>query len=99
MKIYQTTVRTFYLFPETNEIISDVMDITNDITLNTNMNDAISDHKDIVDVTADEDVFNVTCNDNKVHIENDDIYIENIIETVNDECITKTIIETITREV
>lgn len=99
MKIYQTTVRTFYLFPETNQIISDVVDITNDITLNTNMNDALSDHKDIVDVTADEDVFNVTSNDNKVLIENDDIYLENIIETVNDECITKTIVETITREV
>lgn len=99
MKIYQTTVRTFYLNPVTNQIISDVVDITNDITLNTNMNDALWDHKNIVDVTADEDVFNVTSNDNKVLIENDDIYLENIIEVVNDECITKTIVETITREI
>lgn len=99
MKIYQTTVRTFYMNPVTNQVIADVMDITNDITLNTDMNDALSDHKDIVDVVADEDVFIVTRNDNRVHIENDDIYLETTVETVNDECITKTIVETITREV
>lgn len=99
MKIYQTTDRTIYMNPVTNQVIVEEMDIMNDIMLNTDMNEALSYHKDIVDVVADEDIFVVTRNDNKVHIENDDVYLETIVETVNDEYITKTIIETITREV
>ena len=99
MKIYQTTVRSFYLYPENDEIIANTIDITDDILLNTDMNTAMIEHKKCADIYADEDVFNVTSNDLKVHVENSDIYLSNIIETVNDDCIVKTIVETITREV
>ena len=99
MKIYQTTFRSFYLYPKTDEIVANVIDITDDIKLNADMNKAMIEHKKLADIYSDEDLFNVTSNDNKVHIENDDIYLSNIIEIVTDDYIVKIVIETITREV
>ena len=99
MKIYQTTIRSFCLNPVTNNVYADAIDITDDIILHTDMNDALCEHKKRAEFYGNDDIFNVTNNDNKIHIENDDISLSNIIEIVTDECIIKIVIETITREI
>ena len=102
MKIYQTTVQQFRLNPVTDTIIPEMMDITDDIILNSNIDDAITEHKELVDFLGDDEIFYVTDLKTDAAICDEDphyIHIVSTIEYVNDDYITKTIVETITREV
>ena len=102
MKIYQTTVQQFRLDPVTDTIIPELMDITDGIILNSNIDNAITDHKEWVDIIGDNDIFYVTDLKTDAAIDDEDlhyIHIVTTIEHITDDYITKTIIETITREV
>ena len=102
MKIYQTTVQQFRLFPVTDTVVPETMDITDDIILSSDINDAIDYHKENVSFYGDEDIFYITDLKTDAAIDDEDphrIHIVTTIEHVNDECITKTIVETITRDI
>lgn len=102
MKIYQTTVQQFRLSPVTDTVVPETMDITDDIILNGNIDDAITEHKEWVDLLGDEDIFFITNLKTDAAIDNEDphcIHIVTTIEHVTDDYITKTIIETITRDI
>lgn len=102
MKIYQTTVQQFRLNPVTDTVVPEMMDINDDIILNNNIDTAITDHKEWVDILGDKDIFYVTNLKTDAAIDDEDphyIHIVTTIEHVTDDYITKTIIETITRDI
>lgn len=102
MKIYQTTVQQFRLNPVTDTVVPEMMDINDDIILNSNIDAAITDHKEWVDILGDKDIFYVTNLKTDAAIDDEDphyIHIVTTIEHVTDDYITKTIIETITRDI
>jgi len=102
MKIYQTTVQQFRLNPTTDTIVPETMDITDNIILNNNIDNAITDHKEWVNILGDKDIFYVTDLKTDAVIDDEDphcIHIVTTIEHVTDDYITKTIIETITRDI
>lgn len=102
MKIYQTTVQQFRLNPVTDTVVPEIMNITDDIILNSNIDDAITDHAEWVNILGDKDIFYVTELKTDTAIDDKDlhcIHIVTTIEHITDDYITKTIIETITREV
>lgn len=102
MKIYQITVQRFKLFPATDTVVTEMMDINDHIILNTNIDDAITDHKEWVNTLGNDDLFYITDLKTDAAIDDEDlhcIHIVTTIEYVTDDHITKTIVETITREV
>lgn len=102
MIIYQTTVQQFRLFPVTDTVVPETMDINDHIILNSNIDDAITDHKEWVDLLGDKDIFYVTNLKTDAGIDDEDphyIHIVTTIEHVTDDYITQTIVETITRDV
>lgn len=102
MKIYQTTVQQFRLNPVTDTVVPELMDITDDIILNSSIDNAITEHKEWVDLLGDKDIFYVTDLKTDAAIDDEDpryIHIVTTIEHVTDDYITKTIIETITRDI
>lgn len=102
MKIYQTTVQEFSLNPVTDTVVPEMMDITDNIILNNNIDAAITDHKEWVDILGDKDIFYVTELKTDAAIDDKDphyIHIVTTIEHVTDDYITKIIIETITRDI
>ena len=102
MKIYQTTVQQFRLNPITDTVVPELMHINDDIILNDNIDDAITEHKEWVDRLGDKDIFYVTELKTDAAIDDEDphcIHIVTTIEHVTDDYIRQIIIETITRDI
>ncbi len=96
MKIYQTTIQTVNLFPETDEIENYAFDTNDDIMLTTDWNEAFLNHINMVNEYANKEIYYVSSVENKK--------IDNSIVTIIEwappvETITRIVIETLVKEI